>query len=48
MAYVMWRWGPTMTAEMTRQGLPWPSFSDDEMTDLIAFFDQPRDSTKED
>lgn len=40
MAYVMWRWGPKMMAEMTRRGLPWPSFNDTEMADLIAFLDR--------
>jgi hypothetical protein len=37
MSYVMWRWGPTMMTEMTRRGMPWPSFADTEMADLIAF-----------
>lgn len=40
MAYVMWRWGPQMMAEMTRMGLPWPNFSGEEMADLIAFLDR--------
>ncbi len=40
MAQAMWCFGPTMLAEMTARGIPWPHFEGSEMADLIAFLNQ--------
>ncbi len=33
----LWRHGPSMLRAMKQQGLSWPEFQNDEMTDLIAY-----------
>ena len=37
MAHVMWKYGPSMLTEMSRVGVPWPSFTGSEMDDLISY-----------
>jgi cytochrome c2 len=37
MAHVMWKFGPAMLTEMSRVGVPWPSFGGSEMDDLISY-----------
>ena len=37
MVAALWDHGPRMLQEMARRNIPWPRFSDDEMSDLIAY-----------